>query len=113
MLYPALRQYAKAVWNPDIAQPINFFEGWSKVPEQETYDNAFKVQWELFLKHVVKGDPFRWDLREGVKGVQLQKKDWRAGRKEVGWTFLNYKNYPDESSSIGYRWKHGYWFGNC
>jgi len=64
----------KPVWNPDIAQPINFFEGWSKVPEQEVYDNAFKVQWELFLKHVVKNDPFPWDLMEGVKGVQLAEK---------------------------------------
>ena len=44
----------KPVWNPDIAQPINFFEGWAKVPDQENYDNAFKVEWELFLKHVVK-----------------------------------------------------------
>jgi predicted dehydrogenase len=64
----------KPVWNPDIAQPIDFFEGWSKVPEQETYDNAFKAQWELFLKHVVKDDPFPWDLREGAKGVQLAEK---------------------------------------
>jgi len=64
----------KPVWNPDIPQPINFYEGWSKVPEQEPYDNAFKVQWELFLKHVVKGDPFPWNLLEGAKGVQLAEK---------------------------------------
>jgi len=61
----------KPVWNPDIPQPINFYDGWSKVPEQESYQNAFKVQWELFLKHVVKNDPFPWDLKEGAKGVQL------------------------------------------
>jgi predicted dehydrogenase len=64
----------KPVWNPDIPQPINFYEGWSKVPEQEVYENAFKVQWELFLKHIVKNDPFPWDLREGAKGVQLAEK---------------------------------------
>ena len=64
----------KPVWNPDIPQPINFFEGWSKLPDQENYDNAFKVQWELFLKHVVKNDPFPWDLLAGVKGVQLAEK---------------------------------------
>ncbi len=64
----------KPVWNPDIAQPINFFEEWSKVPEQETYDNAFKAQWELFLKHVVKDEPFPWDLRDGARGVQLAEK---------------------------------------
>ena len=64
----------KPIWNPDIAQPINFFEGWSKVPEQEQYDNAFKAQWELFLKHVVKDEPFPWDLRDGARGVQLAEK---------------------------------------
>jgi predicted dehydrogenase len=64
----------RPVWNPDIPQSINFFDGWSKVPEQETYDNAFKVQWELLLKHVVKDEPFPWDLRDGAKGVQLAEK---------------------------------------
>ena len=64
----------KPVWNPDIAQPINFYEGWSKVPEQEIFDNAFKAQWELFLKHVVKNEPFPWDLRDGARGVQLAEK---------------------------------------
>jgi len=64
----------KPVWNPDIVQPIDFFEGWSKVPQQEIHENAFKVQWELFLKHVVKDEPFPWTLREGAKGVQLAEK---------------------------------------
>ena len=72
----------KPVWNPDIPQQINFFEGWAKVPEQENYDNAFKVQWELFLKHVVKGDPFPWDMREGVKGVQLAEKGLESWSKK-------------------------------
>ncbi len=71
----------KPVWNPDIAQPINFFEGWSKVPEQENYDNAFKVQWEMFLKHVVKDEPFPWDLKEGAKGVQLAEKGLESWSK--------------------------------
>lgn len=61
----------RPTWNPDIPQPINFFEGWSKVPDQETYDNAFKVQWELFLRHIVLDEPFPWDLMRGAKGVQF------------------------------------------
>ena len=75
----------KPVWNPDIPQPIPFFDGWSKVPEQETYDNAFKVQWELFLRHVALNEPFRWSLLDGAKGVQLAElgiKSW-AERKWV------------------------------
>ena len=74
----------KPVWNPDIPNPINFKEGWTKVPEQEDFDNAFKAQWELFLKHVVLETPFPWNLMEGAKGVQLaelgleswEKKTW-------------------------------------
>ncbi len=61
----------KPVWNPDIAQPIDFYNGWSQVPPQENYDNAFKVQWELFLRHVALDEPFRWGLLEGAKGVQM------------------------------------------
>ena len=61
----------KPVWNPDIPQPIDFYKNWDQVPEQEPYDNAFKVQWELFLRHVVLDEPFRWNLLEGAKGVQL------------------------------------------
>ena len=71
----------KPVWNPDIPQPINFFEGWSRVPEQETYDNAFKVQWELFLRHVVKNEPFPWNLRDGARGVQLAEKGLESWSK--------------------------------
>ncbi|MFN0165088.1 MAG: Gfo/Idh/MocA family protein, partial [Bryobacteraceae bacterium] len=64
----------RPVWNPDVDSPLNHFDHWQKVPEQETYDNAFKAQWELFLRHVVRGDPFPWTLREGAKGVQLAEK---------------------------------------
>ena len=64
----------KPVWNPDVPQPIDFYEDWSKVPVQEHFDNAFKAQWKLFLKHVVTGSPFPWDLLEGAKGVQLAEK---------------------------------------
>ena len=71
----------KPVWNPDIPQTINFFEGWAKVPEQEIYENAFKVQWELFLKHVVNNNPFPWDLLAGVKGVQLAEKGLESWSK--------------------------------
>ena len=61
----------KPTWNPDIPQPIDFLGGWSKVPEQETHDNAFKIQWELFLRHVFLGEAFPWTLLQGAKGVQL------------------------------------------
>lgn len=73
----------RPVWNPDIPQPIDFYEGWSKVPDQENYDNAFKIQWELFLKHIVRDEPFPWDLRAGAKGVQFAElgiQSWKERR---------------------------------
>lgn len=73
----------KPVWNPDVQQPINFYDDWSKVPEQENYDNAFKAQWELFLKHVVTDSPFENDLLEGAKGVQLAEKGLESWAKRA------------------------------
>lgn len=61
----------RAIWNPDIPNPFHFREDWVDVPENELFENGFKVQWELFLKHVACDTPFPWDLREGAKGVQL------------------------------------------
>jgi hypothetical protein len=69
----------KPVWNPDIPQPIDFFAGWQEVPGGD-HENAFKLQWELFLKHVAGEGPFRWGLLEGAKGVQLAElglKSWK------------------------------------
>ncbi|MBD3630746.1 Gfo/Idh/MocA family oxidoreductase [Cyclobacterium sp.] len=73
----------KPVWNPDIVQPIDFYEGWARVPEQEPMDNAFKVQWELFLKHVVADEPFPWDMKAGAKGVQLAEKGLESWEKRA------------------------------
>jgi len=70
----------KPVWNPDIPQPVDFFNGWSRVPDHQPYENAFKVQWEMFLRHVVADEPFPYDLLEGARGVQLAElgaESWR------------------------------------
>jgi hypothetical protein len=61
----------KPVWNPDIPNPIDFRDTWMDVPDNAVFDNAFKVQWELFLKHVARGEPFPWDFLDGARGVQL------------------------------------------
>ncbi len=62
----------KPVWNPDVPQPIDFFEGWQEIPDTQPYPNGFRVQWELFLRYVA-GDvaTYPWDLLAGAKGVQL------------------------------------------
>ncbi len=71
----------RPVWNPDVDSPIDFYESWVPLPAKREYDNAFKVEWELFLKHVVCNDPFPWNLREGAKGVQLAEKGVESWEK--------------------------------
>jgi len=71
------------VWNPDVPQTIDFFRNWQDVPDNAVFANAFRAQWELFLKHVTCGTAFPWDLREGARGIQLAElglNSWRDRR---------------------------------
>jgi len=71
------------IWNPDIDNPMNFYNDWEESLRQERYENAFKAEWELFLKHVVCDEPFRWTFLEGAKGIQLAElslKSWNERR---------------------------------
>ncbi len=73
----------KPVWNPDIPSPIDFYEGWQDVPDNQTFANGFKAQWEAFLRHVVLDAPYPYTLLEGAKGVQLAElglRSWRERR---------------------------------
>lgn len=83
----AYEQTPRPVWNPDLPNPIDFFAAWPEVYGDEHFDNAFKAQWELFLRHVVWDEPFPWDMKEGAKGVQLAEKgmeSWLSGSwKEI------------------------------
>jgi predicted dehydrogenase len=72
----------RAVWNPDLADPIDHRAAWLPVPGSEP-DNAFKVQWERFLRHVALDEPFPWDFRAAARGVQLAElglRSWRERR---------------------------------
>ena len=77
----------KPVWNPDAPQSIDFREGWSMVPTNDDYENAFKVQWEMFLRHVAWDEPFPWDFLAAARGVQLAEAGLRSWR-ERAWVRL-------------------------
>jgi len=70
----------KPVWNPDLPVTEDFPAQWTTVPDNTVFDNGFKAQWELFLTHVVTGEPFRWDLASGAKGVQLAQLAYESSR---------------------------------
>ena len=69
----SLEDTPRPVWNPDVDSPIDYNANW-KIIDPGPCENAFKVQWELFLKHIARDEPFPWSLREGAKGVELAEK---------------------------------------
>jgi predicted dehydrogenase len=73
----------RPVWNPDEPQTMKFQEQWEEVPDNTVYDNGFKVQWEGFVRHLFENAPWKFDLLEGAKGVQLAElglKSWAERR---------------------------------
>jgi predicted dehydrogenase len=76
-------QTPRPIWNPDEPQSMTFPDQWREVYASESFDNGFKAQWLLFLRHLYDGAPYIYDLMEGVKGVQLADaalKSWRTRR---------------------------------
>ncbi len=73
----------RPVWNPDEPQTMKFQDQWEEMPDNTVYDNGFKVQWEGFIRHLVEDAPWKFDLLEGAKGVQLAElglKSWAERR---------------------------------
>jgi predicted dehydrogenase len=68
----------RPVWNPDQPQTMDFHAQWDEVPDNVPFDNGFKAQWEEFIRHVVEGAPYSYDLMAGAKGVQLAELGYRS-----------------------------------
>ena len=59
----------------------SFFDQWQAMPDNEPYRNGYCAGWELFIRHVVAGDPFPSPFIEGAKGVQLAELSRRSHRE--------------------------------
>lgn len=73
----------RAVWNPDAPDPIDYLDGWQKVPTAGSYENAFKIQWEMYLRHVLEDAPFPHDFFQAARGLQVVEaglRSWKEGK---------------------------------
>ncbi|MFI5937615.1 Gfo/Idh/MocA family protein [Actinoplanes sp. NPDC051494] len=71
----------KPVWNPDLPVGHSFRDQWQEVPDNEDFDNGFKAQWEMFLRHIAQDAPYTWDLWAGARGVQLAELGLQSARE--------------------------------
>ncbi|MGY3573089.1 Gfo/Idh/MocA family protein [Bradyrhizobium sp. USDA 4504] len=73
----------RPVWNPDEKRMHDYYADWQSVPDIVVYENGFKAQWEMFIRHVCEDAPYKYTLLEGAKGVQLADcalQSWRERR---------------------------------
>src|SRR3954462_6095170 len=61
----------KPVWNPDVPDAHDYLRDWLRVPDNDVFENGFKMQWEQFIRHVVEDAPHPYDFRSGARGVRL------------------------------------------
>jgi predicted dehydrogenase len=73
-----------AQWNPDTPDPNQYLKGWQKVLTTDKYENAFKIQWEMFLRHVLEDAPFPHGFLQAARGIQVVEAGLRSW-KERNW----------------------------
>jgi predicted dehydrogenase len=71
-------QTPSLVWNAEDRPAIDHRAAWLQVPDLPALGNAFKVQWELFLRHVCEDAPFPWDFAMAARGIELVEKCYRS-----------------------------------
>ena len=82
----------KPVWNPDLpGHRATSATQWQEVPDNADFDNGFKIQWEVFLRHVVDDAPFprdflparaacsspSWACAPRPRAARLEVRSWR------------------------------------
>jgi predicted dehydrogenase len=71
----------RPIWNPDIRSDQDFLGQWQPVPRDGEPGNAFRLQWEMFIRHVVEDAAFPHDLFAGARGVRVAELGLRSSRE--------------------------------
>ena len=61
----------RPVWSPDIPNTHGFLGQWQPSALDGEPGNAFRMEWEMFVRHVAEGAPFPHDLHSGARGVRV------------------------------------------
>jgi predicted dehydrogenase len=73
-------QTPSLVWNAEDRPAIDHRAAWLPVPDLPPLGNAFKVHWELFLRHVAEDATYTWDFAMAARGIELAEKCYASSR---------------------------------
>ena len=59
------------VWNPDVPTDLDFRSQWQQIPDNASFGNGFRAQWEEYLRDVDADRPHRYDFGAGARGLRL------------------------------------------
>jgi predicted dehydrogenase len=62
-------------------QTMDLFKKWEEEPDIEPFKHSFRYGWELYLDHVMNGEPFPFTLDKGVKAIKLIDAAYQSGRE--------------------------------
>lgn len=68
----------EAFFGPNRPGGMDFAAQWQEVPDTNSHPPPFRACWEAFLRHVAEDAPYRPDLVEGAKAVQLADLAYRS-----------------------------------
>jgi predicted dehydrogenase len=71
-------QTPSLVWNAEDRPSVDYRAAWLPVPDLPPLGNAFKVHWELFLRHVCDDTAFPWDFAMASRGIELVEACYRS-----------------------------------
>jgi hypothetical protein len=80
------------VWNPDLPDPLDYQAQWTDVPDNMSFDNGFKAEWELFLKCAL----LRQSRSPGI---------WSRGPGAYSWRSWRWSPRPRAGGSTCRRWR--------
>ncbi len=71
----------RPIWNPDARVNADYFADWQLMPDTQAFTNAFRIEWEMFIRHLFGEGEWRHGLLEGAKGLQLVEAAHRSNRE--------------------------------
>lgn len=76
------------LWNAEDRPDVNHRAAWLPTAEAGVAGNAFRTQWELFLRHVLGDAAFPWDFAMAARGMEVVERCYDASAAFT-WERLN------------------------